>query len=257
LLWSLLAPKGYTFQITLAPQNPLWQKIYNGWVEFATELYLPVEFNAGCTTDFSELVQNAEALISTSIAEGFGLSFLEPWLEGKMLVGRNLPEITSDFEEEGLDLSTLYSALPVPIEWAGAEPFFKTLETAMKKSYASYSREWEEEYFEQAKAMLVIEGKVDFGILDEKLQRNVIRHLAENPSDRTQLPPLFPEPDFSLIEHNRRIVTEHYSPEAYGERLLKLYSELAAVKSGNVTSAKASGLLDEFLDPQRFNLLRT
>ena len=40
---------------------------------------------------------SAHRLVTTSVAEGFGLAFLEPWLFGKGLLGRNLPEITVDF----------------------------------------------------------------------------------------------------------------------------------------------------------------
>ncbi len=257
LLWSLLAPEGYTFQSTLAPQNPVWQGIYNEWVEFAKELNLPVEFDAGRTTEFSKLIQDSDALISTSIAEGFGLAFLEPWLEGKLLIGRKLPEITSDFEAEGLDLSTLYASLPVPLDWVGEDLFFETLESAMRQSYSAYSKEWKNDYFEQAKASLIRDGKVDFGILNEELQRNVIRHLFKNPSDRKLLPPLSPPPSLPLIESNRQIVIDKYSLNAYGERLLELYKQLAETQPGKVSSAHAADLLDEFLQPQRFNLLRT
>jgi glycosyltransferase involved in cell wall biosynthesis len=257
LLWSMLAPEGYTFQSTLAPQNPAWQGYYNRWVDFARELNLPIEFDTGRKHDFSELVHHSDALISTSIAEGFGLAFLEPWLEGKMLTGRKLPEITTDFEERGLDLSSLYSTLPVPLKWAGEEPFFQSLETAMRSSYASYSKDWKPDYFEEAKAALVIDGKVDFGILDESLQRNVIRHLAENPVDREQLPRFSATPSLPLIAHNRQHVQEHYSIRAYGERLLNMYQQLAGTEPGPVSSANAAELLDEFLQPERFNLLRT
>jgi glycosyltransferase involved in cell wall biosynthesis len=257
LLWSLLAPEGYTFQSTLAPQNPVWQRYYNEWVAFAEKLNLPVEFDVGRTRNFAELVQDAEALISTSVAEGFGLAFLEPWLEGKMLIGRKLSEITNDFEQEGLNLSSLYSALPVPLEWAGEKEFFDALESAMRGNYASYSKTWRPEYFEEAKAALVNNGSVDFGILDETLQRNVIRHLAEHPSDRNRLPPFSPHPSSPLIAHNRQMVKERYSLQAYGQRLMAIYRSLAAVPPGPVSAANASDLLDEFLQPARINLLRT
>jgi len=257
LLWSLLAPKDYTFQSTLAPQNPVWQNYYNEWVEFAKELDLPVEFNAGRKHDFSALVRNAEALMTTSIQEGFGLAFLEPWLEGKMLIGRKLSEITTDFEEEGLDLSSLYDALPVPLVWAGENAFFQTLETAMKQSYASYSKDWNPEFFEEAKAALVTDGTVDFGILDEQLQRNVIRHLIKNPEDQATLPPFPSSTSTTLIEHNRQVALDHYSLEAYGERLKDIYQNLVAINPGHVSAANAADLLDEFLQPHRFNLLRT
>ncbi len=257
LLWSLLAPEDYRFVSTLAPQNPVWQGYYNKWVEFAEELGLPVEFDAGRKHDFSELVQNADALISTSIAEGFGLAFLEPWLEGKMLIGRNLPEITTDFADEGLDLSTLYTTLPIPLEWVGERRFFQTLESAMQASYAAYSKDWTPHYFEQAKAALVRGGKVDFGILDEELQRNAIRHLVENPADRGLLPAFNLSANEALIEKNRKIVQERYSLKAYGDRLLGIYRRLAATEPGIVSASNAGKLLGRFLQPRRFNLLRT
>jgi len=257
LLWSLFAPEGYRFISTLAPQNPKARPIYDEWVAFAEELGLPVEFDAGKETPFAELVQNATALINTSIAEGFGLAFLEPWLEGKMLIGRNISEITTDFTEEGLDLSLLYNALSVPIEWVGENAFFQTLENEMQSSYSAYSKDWNTEYFEQAKTALVVDGQVDFGILNEQLQRNVFRHLVKNPDDRSQLPVFGVEENKDLIERNRQIVQERYSLEAYGKRLLSLYEQLAATEPGAVSSANAPELLNEFLQPERFNLLRT
>lgn len=257
LLWSLLAPEGYVFQSTLAPQNPKWQGCYNEWVDFAREHKLPIEFDAGRKHDFSKLVRNAEALITTSIAEGFGLAFLEPWLESKPLIGRKLPEITPDFENAGLDLSGLYSTLPVPLEWIGEKPFHAALEAAMKQSYAAYAKPWRPADFERAKEELIHAGRVDFGILDEKLQRKVIRHLLACPEDRTLFPPFRPEAGRDQIEKNRRIVRENYGIEAYGQRLLSLYQTLAATDPGKVSAASAADLLDTFLQPGRFNLLRT
>ncbi len=257
LLWSLLAPGGYLFQSTLAPQNPQWQGIYREWVDFADELGLPVEFDAGRRHDFAVLVRDAEVLITTSIAEGFGLAFLEPWIEGKRLVGRKLPEITSDFERDGLDLSGLYERLPVPLEWIGEEDFLAALEAAMRKSYAAYAMEWTPELLHAACRALVVDGTVDFGILDESLQRRVIRHIAEHPMDRDRFPPFDPSPESGGIDHNRKIAGATYSPEAYGNRLLGIYRTLAAIEPGPVSHASAGKLLRLFLRPERFNLLST
>ncbi len=256
LLWSLLAPEGCLFQSTLAPQNPKWQVYYDEWVAFAEELGLPVEFDAGRKHDFSELVQQAAALMTTSIQEGFGLAFLEPWLEGKNLIGRKLPEITTDFEAEGLDLSGLYDALPVPLEWAGEEPFFQTLEKVMHETAAAYSKPWNPAMLDDAKSALVKNGTVDFGILDEELQRKVIRHLVDHPEDRKQLPPLPLVPDPDVMDTNRKVAQSNYSQEAYADRLLGIYTDLAATAPGKITSGNAPALLDLFLKPERFNLLR-
>jgi hypothetical protein len=103
----------------------------------------------------------------------------------------------------------------------------------------------------------VVDDQVDFGILNEELQRKVIRHLAATPNDRARLPRLDTASKASLIEHNRSIVQARYSLEAYGDRLLRLYQELAAVEPGPLSFANADELLDEFLQPHRFNLLRS
>ncbi|MBN2164072.1 MAG: hypothetical protein JXR25_11935 [Pontiellaceae bacterium] len=257
LLWSLLAPEEIRFQSTLAPQNPKWQTYYNQWVEFAKELALPVEFDAGRKHDFSKLIWNASALISTSIAEGFGLAFLEPWLADKMLIGRKLPEITRDFEEEGLDLSMMYDRLPIPIEWIGEAAFRKALESAMRKSYTAYSRPWNPDDLQLALRSLIVDGSVDFGVLDEALQKKVIRHLHNHPASVAALPEFNIPSDRKIQEHNRQLVLDRYGIDAYGNRLLGLYESLANTEPGPVSAAAASELMDCFLQPHRFNLLRT
>ena len=253
LLWSALMPDA-KFAVTLAPKNPEVKPIYDAWVAFAAELGLNVEFDAGANCSFEEMIAKADALITTSIAEGFGLAFLEPWLADKPLVGRNLPEITDDFAEHGLDLSDLYNRLPVPLvseHWKIDDEFFQTLEKTLRASRAAYSREWNDGLFEEAKAALVQDGCVDFGILDEEMQRTIIRAIKANPSLL----------DLSLqnstaLENNRAVAERAYSPAAYGDQLFAIYEKLLAAKPGTVSYADGEKLLDQFLQPQRINLLR-
>jgi glycosyltransferase involved in cell wall biosynthesis len=54
------------------------------------------------------LFRAAHAILTTSMQEGFGYAFLEGWLCGKLVVGRDIPEVTRDFVSEGLDLRHLY-----------------------------------------------------------------------------------------------------------------------------------------------------
>ncbi|HKL20856.1 MAG TPA: hypothetical protein VJ904_03575, partial [Tichowtungia sp.] len=109
------------------------------------------------------------------------------------------------------------------------------------------------ERFETAQRELAGDGTVDFGILDEDLQRVIIRAVKENLS-------MFSDGlgDASAqIAHNREVVETAYSPDAYGTHLLSIYDELLKTKSGSVRYADGQKLLDEFLNPARFNLLRT
>lgn len=256
LLQSLLDETGSRFVSTLAPQNPHWKKIYDEWTDFAAALRLPVEFDAGRKRDFPELVLAASAIATTSIAEGFGLAFLEPWLADKPLVGRNLPEITADFAQEGLDLSALYDALPVPVEWIGEGNVLSALETAMKSTFEAYAKPWTQQRFARAKEALITRGKIDFGRLDETMQRRVMLRVAKDDSARARLPTLrLPSPQ--AIPGNRHVVETRYGLSAYGERLFGLYEELLAAPAGPVRHGDAGSLLESFLLPERFNLLRT
>ena len=255
LLWSAAMPH-CRFAVTLAPKNPEVKPIYDAWVVFAKELGLNVEFDAGADTPFEEMMSRADALITTSIAEGFGLAFLEPWLAGKPLVGRNLPEITADFATHGLDLSALYDRISIPLTsdaWDIGSDFLQALETKLRDAHEAYGKPWTHQSFEDARRILVLDGTVDFGILNEEQQRTIIRAAKENPD-------IFSGglgDAAAQVAGNRRVVEEAYSPEAYGSHLASIYHKLAAAPTGAVEYADGQKLLDQFLNPARFNLLRT
>lgn len=84
---------------------------------------------------FGALLRSAHALVTTSVAEGFGLAFLEPWLAERAVVGRDLPEITHEFQAEGVDPGGLYTRLEVPVDWAGWE----VLERKVREGLEDYS----------------------------------------------------------------------------------------------------------------------
>ena len=51
--------------------------------------------------------------VSTSVLEGFGFVFIEPWSAGQCVIGRNIPSVTMDFKKAGLSLDHMYSVLLV------------------------------------------------------------------------------------------------------------------------------------------------
>ncbi len=253
LLWSARMPDAH-FAVTLAPKNPDAKPIYNMWVTFAKELGLSIEFNEGTKNPFHKMIAKADALITTSIAEGFGFVFLEPWLANKPLVGRNLPEITADFTKHRLDFSSLYDRLPVPLlsdQWNIQNEFLQTLETKLRASCNAYGRPCD--MIEKARSALIQNNAVDFGILDEKMQRKIIRAIKNEPS---QLP--FNLGDSTSVIAKNRVITETvYNLETYGRQLLSIYQNLQNTKPGTLSYANQEKLLDAFLAPNRFNLLRT
>jgi len=58
--------------------------------------------------NIADLYMISDLVISTSVREGFGFTFIEPWLVGALVIGRRIPEINSDFEKNGIDLRFFY-----------------------------------------------------------------------------------------------------------------------------------------------------
>ncbi len=263
LLWACLAQEGERFAITRAPQNPNARPVYDDWVAFAQELQLPVAFGFGETWQgsFSDLLASASALVTTSVAEGFGLAFLEPWLFLSPLVGRKLTEITGEFEHIGVDVSTLYERLDVPLEWVGRERFEQAVRTALTTAYGAYDRTPQEDDVERAVNASLAGTCVDFGKLHEPFQQDVIRRLHDDPAARSVIRPatLFQRTGqlHDLLQQNRRTIEEHYNLATYTKRLVEIYRAVAGSDISGVSELDAQQLLDQFLAPERFCLLRT
>jgi len=262
LLWSALGKAGYRFEVSRAPKNPAARPVYDGWVAFARSLNLPVEFEVGARRNagVAQLMLRARALVSTSVAEGFGLAFLEPWMAGKAVLGRGLPDVTAGLSAMGLDLRHLYSRLDVPLEWIGREVVRRRFAAGMKRSLASYGRRLTGNELERALNAAVQNEMVDFGRLDEKMQEGVIRRLVKSADDRRLLRPACLEPVGpwkSLIEGNREVVRREFGLDRYGDRLMTIYDGVAESEVSKPGRLKSGVLLDGFLAPERFSLLRS
>ncbi|MGD1018917.1 MAG: glycosyltransferase family 4 protein [Verrucomicrobiia bacterium] len=73
---------------------------------------LPVVIGFGAELDNPlPLFHLAHAILTTSKVEGFGYTFIEGWLCGKTVIGRDIPEVTQDFVAAGMKLGHFYSEL--------------------------------------------------------------------------------------------------------------------------------------------------
>lgn len=262
LLWAAVAEADETFGTTLAPQNPVHLPVYRRWQAFARRLELPVEFGLGSTTSlsFPELIASAHRLVTTSVAEGFGMAFLEPWLFRRAVLGRDLPEITDDFTREGVDLSALYSRVGVPSSWIDETGFRARIAEGLATTWRAYGRELRDDSVDRAFHSTVEGGRIDFGRLDEPLQEEVILRLVEAPSARTEMSPerLEGPTDLSTtIERNEEAVRRQFGLEAYGEHLERIYHQIVQSPRDAPAPLRVDILLDQFLAPERFCLLRT
>lgn len=262
MLWAALSDGAHHFAATLAPKNPKQQPVYEAWKSFADDYELPVTFEAGLKWEgpFTQLLRSAEALITTSVAEGFGLAFLEPWLVNRPVIGRNLSSITSGFREAGVELPYLYDRLSVPTRWLDVGRLQADLGRHIETLFGNYGLDLEDERRDWMINQLTGGGHVDFAVLGESYQRTIIQHLLDHPADRKWLDPpkLLPDEfDLTLIEQNRKLIKEKYNLQAYGKRLYALYQKIAGQETTETGNLDPRRVLDQFLAPTEISMLRS
>lgn len=261
ILLSLFFPNREALAITLPPNSPADFKSYNGWKAFAARHDLPVLFEASAKEDFLSLVQGARLIISTSISEGFGFSFLEPWTAGQTLWGRSLPEICIDFQEQGVRLEGLYSRIVIPDGWVSRAKLFQSYQTVIENSLNLFGRESSTIDTTNGFDEFLSKDGLDFGMLNESFQKQIITRVlasAENKKSLAAANPFLLEmnasQDQTVVSHNRQAVLANYSQAIYRKNLMEMY---AYVKQSQVNqSIDKQKLLNRFLTPSRLNLLK-
>ncbi|MDH3568444.1 MAG: hypothetical protein OEM61_13965, partial [Desulfobacteraceae bacterium] len=262
ILLSLFFKNNETLVITLPPNSPVDIKSYERWKSFVEEKHLDIIFEAGLTHDFSNLVWAANFLITTSITEGFGFSFLEPWTAEKFLWGRRLPEICQDFEKNGVRLDHLYSRLNVPVEWIGKKRLFETWKLSIQKAGSMFDLAIAETAIKNAFEKTTDKDIIDFGLLDEAFQKTIISKALSNGSNRDALihlnpclsnPGDVPNKD-ALIQNNLKAVKRHYTQTRYRKTLLDIYTRVIRDTVHQKIDKKI--LLSEFFNLDNFSLLK-
>ncbi len=166
LLWGAAYSRSAHFGLTMPPLNPVEMPRYAAWKQLARELQLPVWFEVGLTKglDYPGNLAAADLALTTSVAEGFGLVFLETWLAGLPLVGRNLPEITADFAAAGVQLNGLSNRVQIPLAWIDHEAFITELRESYARTLAAYHRPWPgDREFVRNVSQLLTDDLLDFG----------------------------------------------------------------------------------------------
>ncbi len=271
LLYGKLAPPGSVVGLTLPPLNPDEQAIYARWKQVAEELDLPCRFDVGGEggLTFGENLAASDLILTTSVAEGFGMAYLESWLAGRVLVGRDLPEITGDFRRAGVRLDSVRPRLHIPVRWVGGDTLRQAVQEAFRLTLAAYDRPQATDMSHALDAKTA-DGLADFGDLDERLQERVLGRVCQSERDRREvlacnpwIEPLFCPPDAehvsALVRQNAEAINRRFSLDRAGQRLLKTYRQVAASPrdKGTKPLEHADRILDAFLRLERFRLLRS
>jgi len=262
ILLSMFFNNGQRLAVTQPPNSPTDTASYRDWIDWVRKNHLYVDFEVGKDTDFALLVESSESIVTTSISEGFGLAFLEPWTAGKLLWGRRIADICGDFEENGIRLDFLYDRLDVPLAWLDADAFSRGWHHSVFSAIERYGHKVAADTVNCAFARLTHDEMVDFGILSEKFQRQVLTRLIADVSVKAELISLnawLAHPgevvgSSAIIENNRTAALQHYGANQYRDRLLEIYDRIVNHPVCHCIDKPA--LRDAFLDLDRFSLLR-
>jgi FMN phosphatase YigB (HAD superfamily)/glycosyltransferase involved in cell wall biosynthesis len=273
LLLTALAPAGTRAAVTRAPLNPRSQPFHDNWRGFSEDIGLPVAFDvveriapeANTACSFESWLARATHLVTTSVAEGFGLVFLESIARGKPLLGRNLPHLTRDHAARGIRAGRLYDRLLVPVEWLDGEILDRCLGEALDASWTAWRRSQPPSAFETVHTALYQDGFLDFGNLPEVLQQRAIRRLRE---PGMKLLPLVeiggrarPAAEWleETLEDRRPTATPAqlapYSAEIHRDNLTGIYRQLMEAPSAPVRPIDKGKILDAYLTPAHFHFL--
>lgn len=282
LLLAMLTPAETWFAITLPPTTPIERLAYERWRRLAMSLQLSVVFNAGLhRQDRNTLPDNlaaAEAVVSTSVAEGFGLVFLEPWLAQRSLLARDLPTVTVDLRRAGLQLPSLYQSLTVPLDPADAKMARGEIAVAWQQAWQALPAAFRPAGGPSTGALAsgcpapagAHDDELDFAMLTPDRQQAVLRRLAADNGfaaamrDRcadvlAMLATSGREHATEVIAANAATVREVYAPTRQGERLAAIYALLLSAPGPPLIQppAAAGALWTRFTSEKSFRPCRT
>jgi hypothetical protein len=262
LLLSVFLHREMSLAITLPPNSPADLAGYHQWRSFARRHNLSVLFEIGVDMAYDDLMAQGRYVLNTSITEGFGFVFLEPWVYGKALWGRRLPAICQGFVDDGVELSHLYSQLEVPLDWIDLQRFAKKWKKTYSRASKILCHPMAMGQIESAWHHVSKNGNIDFGLLDEQAQQAVIVKVLADSSAAGRLKQLNPflerpgPPDNfdGVIQKNAEAVARYYHPDQYARRLKEVYTHV--VQTPVEQRIDKSKLAPAFLTPSDFSLLK-
>ena len=113
-LWAAIAGDGAQFATTLLPAKTRNAGNHEHWRNCINQFDLPVRLGIRATNNkltLEDCVTDCTHIISTSVKEGFGMTFLESIAWNRPLFGRVIPHIQIDLESYGIIHPHLYERI--------------------------------------------------------------------------------------------------------------------------------------------------
>ena len=270
ILLTLVSREPVCLGLTLAPANPIEKESFRRWKDLCGELRLPVLFKLGNQegVSFTDNVAAADAILTTSIAEGFGLVFLESFALGKKLIGRDIPLITADFKQSGIEFKQLYSEIRIPIELINLADFDRQLKRELNQTYADFDTTLDASEYDSFFNQILERGWIDFARLTTDQQREVIIAAARDPRVRTAIQEsnvdvtnwisgAASNDQNDSIRHNQSIIKDRYAGTQSGKSLLSIYEQLIGSSVSEVScNQNPNAVLNYFLEIDNFHPLQ-
>lgn len=256
LLLAALAPSSWEFRTTLPPIGEAQERSFNRWRRWAEKLGVSALLGAGPGEFRPDLV------VSTSVREGFGYSFAEPWLADIPATGRHPGRWLVG--NDGLPLPHppgLYQSVRIPTRWIREAVWRGLLGEAVPDAAirAVIARRLREE-------------TIDFADLPECEQRQVLRRVMENRAadgaeiafqlvDDRWLSPLewFTEATSAspvFAKSMNESIRDAFAPERLGEKLRDIATSARLSSDGLRGHADASMVPRAFSGPESFRFVR-
>lgn len=190
VLLAVLFAEQANWLVTQPPKNPVEIELYDKWKAFCAVEQINVGWEAGMKVDFEKLLRVSDFCFTTSIQEGFGMVYMEPWLLGTAVKGRDIPMVTKDLKQSGVQYPLLYSKLILPngkqLHELDIEQQFKAIRDINNES-------------ESKKKLLE----------SNPIIKELLNHVPKE-----------------LINENNKVILEEYSLKSYGEKLDGLYKRI-------------------------------
>lgn len=259
LLLSMFAPQGTRFAVTQAPENLTARAIHDRWEMIAEDLALPVAFHVAdrippddlLDSSYESWLHSASHLVTTSVAEGFGMIYPEAAALGKRLIGREIPWLPQHRQP------SLYQRVEIPQEWIPAGRLERHLSRHLAATFRLYRRDLPPHGILTARSALLQQGMLDFGNLPETLQRDILHLLREDASLR---PTIHGLPIDQWLRDAMAYPPAPYAGQGiledrYGHTLRTIYQQLMEASPSAVSHVSPGRVLDACLSPAHFHFL--
>jgi glycosyltransferase involved in cell wall biosynthesis len=193
----------------------------------------------------------SEAIITTSIIEGFGFAFHEAWLADKPVIGRKLPMVTDDFEENGLKLDHMYEKLKINVKHINVDElkkryYMKINQRLKQAGIADHTwMEFSEEFNK------IEDNYVDFADLDAEQQLKILdTPLKEILNDNPQIKQSVNK---KVIQHNKKAVLQKYNLHSLEKRMNNYFGISKRLNSEKLDNVP---LIDRYMQTDNIRLLQ-